>query len=57
MTNIFEDKTPMPPAKEVVSVAMIREETPSFTPRLSGERKWPDRGVESVERPRRGHGY
>jgi hypothetical protein len=57
VTDIFKDKTLMPPAKEVCSVAMIREETPSGTPRLSGERHWPDRAVENVKRPRRGHDY
>lgn len=54
--SIFQDKTPMPPAKEVVSTAMVREEDPQ-APRMSGERNWPDLAVRSVERPRRGHGY
>jgi hypothetical protein len=57
MTDIFKDKTPMPPTKEVVSVAMDRSETPSGVPILSGERHWPDRNVENLIRPRRGHGY
>lgn len=46
----------MPPKKEVVSVAMVREETPYGVPRMSGEEKWPN-AVENVVRPRRGHGY
>jgi hypothetical protein len=54
--NIFQDKTPMPPAKDVVSVHMVREEDPR-APRMSGERHYPDLAVRSVERPRRGHGY
>lgn len=55
--DIHKDKTPMPPAKEVVSVAMDRSETQPGVPILSGERHWPDRNVENLTRPRRGHGY
>jgi hypothetical protein len=55
--NIFESKETMPLAKEVVSTAMVREETPIGTPRLSGEVHWPERNVEKLIRPRRGHGY
>jgi hypothetical protein len=57
MSNIFQDKTPMPPTKEVVSVVMCHEETPPGTPRLSGEKNFPDNAVRNLERPRRGHGY
>jgi hypothetical protein len=58
VTDIFKDKTPMPPGKEsmVVSTAMCREETPIGTPVLSGEVKYPN-DVERVSRPRRGHAY
>lgn len=57
MTDIFKCKDQMPPAKETVSVAMDRSETPMSVPILSGERHWPDRNVENIKRPRRGHGY
>lgn len=56
MSNIFEDKTPMPSEYESVAVAMIRGETPAGTPKLSGEQMWP-RDVKNLQRPRRGHGY
>jgi hypothetical protein len=54
--NIFQDKTTMPPVKDVVSVAMVREEDPR-APRMSGELNHPELAVRSCERPRRGHGY
>ena len=57
MANIFETKATMPVAKEVISTAMCREETPPGTPRMSGEEHWPDRNVTHVRRPRKGHGY
>ena len=57
MANIFETKATMPVAKEVISTAMCREETPPGTPRMSGEEHWPDRNVTHVTRPRKGHGY
>ena len=57
MTDIFRDKTAMPPTKEVVSTAMCREETPLVVGKLSGERNWPELQVRNLDRPRRGHGY
>lgn len=57
MTDIFKSPEGMPPAKEVVSVAMCREETPLNVGKLSGERNWPELQVRNLERPRRGHGY
>lgn len=57
MTDIFNCKTEMPAQKEVVSVAMTREEAPFNEGRLSGERKWPERAVANLEPRRRGHGY
>lgn len=55
MTDLFYCKETMPPKKEVVSVAMCREESFPGTPVLSGEWKRPDLAVESTKRPRRGH--
>ena len=57
MTDLFKCKDDMPPTKEVVSTAMVREETPVGTPVMSGEWKRPNLEVEHVVRPRRGHGY
>lgn len=57
MTDIFKDKTEMILEKNAVSVAMDRSETQPGVPILSGERHWPDRNVENLIRPRRGHGY
>jgi hypothetical protein len=56
MADIFKSPETMPPMKEVVSTAMVRNETPIGTPRMSGEEKWPN-DVQNVIRPRRGHGY
>jgi hypothetical protein len=57
MTDLFQCKETMPPVKETVSVAMVREETPLGTPVLSGEWKRPNLAVENTTRPRKGHAY
>ena len=56
--RLFECKEEFPPNTDiVVKTAQVYSETCSNLAPLPGQRKFPEREVKNVVRPRKGHGY